>query len=131
MAILRLPSVKAEFGNRSHASVYNAVRDGLLTQQIRTGQRSVGWPSHEVEAIVAARIAGKTNDEIRALVRELHAQRQQSVQPDPTQHISQLTAAILGAASKGNQKLVAEYAAALVSAAEQMAASATVGEEAA
>ena len=79
MTILRLPSVKAEFGNRSHASVYNAVRDGLLTRQIRTGARSVGWPSNEVEAIVAARIAGKTDDEIRALVRELHARRLQPI----------------------------------------------------
>jgi hypothetical protein len=29
----------------------------------------VGWPAHELDAIAAARIAGKSEDEIRALVK--------------------------------------------------------------
>jgi prophage regulatory protein len=37
--------------------------------------RSVGWPTYEVEAINAARIAGMTQDEIRKLVADLEAQR--------------------------------------------------------
>ncbi|WP_198161221.1 MULTISPECIES: AlpA family phage regulatory protein [unclassified Variovorax] len=127
----RIEATKAFTGHRSHASIYTQIREGLFTKAVPIGARSVGWPSHEVEAISAARCAGKTNDEIRALVRDLHAQRQQAAQPGPAQHLSQLTAAILGAASKGNQKLVAEYAAALASVAEKMAASATAGEVAA
>lgn len=79
MAILRLPSVKAEFGHTSDASVYNDVRAGLLTKQVRIGQRAVGWPDYEVRAVVAARIAGKTDHEIRALVNELHAQRKDAL----------------------------------------------------
>jgi prophage regulatory protein len=35
----------------------------------------VGWPSSEVAAINAARIAGKTDDEIRALVVKLEEAR--------------------------------------------------------
>jgi prophage regulatory protein len=35
----------------------------------------VGWPSSEVTAINAARIAGKTDEEIRALVVKLEAAR--------------------------------------------------------
>ena len=75
MTILRLPSVKTETGHRSDASIYNAIRDGLFTRGVAIGQRSVGWPDFEVSAINRARIAGKSNAEIRELVNTLHAKR--------------------------------------------------------
>lgn len=75
MSILRKPEVKAETGWRSDASVSKAVRDGLLTKPVQLGPRSVGWPDNEVKAINAARIAGKSEDDIRALVTRLHAKR--------------------------------------------------------
>ena len=75
MAILRMPAVKAETGHRSHASIYNAIRDGVFTMPVQIGQRSVGWPDAEVHAINAARIAGKSDADIRALVDQLHAAR--------------------------------------------------------
>jgi len=75
MSILRMQSVKAETGNRSHASIYTAIHDGLFTMPVQIGLRSVGWPSDEVQAINAARIAGKTDDQIRALVNQLHTAR--------------------------------------------------------
>jgi prophage regulatory protein len=75
MSIWRIPAVKAEMGHRSHASIYNAIRAGLLTKPVPIGQRAVGWPDYEVSAINAARIAGKTDAEIRELVNRLHAKR--------------------------------------------------------
>ncbi len=75
MTILRMPAVKAETGHRSHASIYNAIKAGLFTTGVAIGQRSKGWPLHEVQAINAARIAGKSDDEIRGLVKRLHARR--------------------------------------------------------
>jgi prophage regulatory protein len=75
MSILRLPGVLALTGHRSHNSIYTAIREGLFTKQVQIGQRSVGWPLHEVEAINAARIAGMSVDEIRRLVAELHSKR--------------------------------------------------------
>ena len=77
MSILRLPAVKAETGYRSHASIYTAIKDGLFTKPVLIGQRSVGWPDDEVKAINVARIAGHTDDAIRALVNRLHAKRQE------------------------------------------------------
>ena len=62
-------------GWRSDASAYNAIRDGLLTTGVAIGQRARGWPDYEVKAIAAARIAGKPDDEIRELVKALHAKR--------------------------------------------------------
>lgn len=75
MPILRLPAIKAEMGWRSDASVYNDIRDGKFTTGVAIGQRSKGWPDYEVKAISAARIAGKTDAQIRELVKVLHAKR--------------------------------------------------------
>lgn len=75
MPIWRLPACKAEMGWRSDASQYNAIRDGLFTTGVAIGQRSKGWPDYEVKAIAAARIAGKSEPEIRELVIRLHAMR--------------------------------------------------------
>lgn len=75
MQILRMPAVKAATGHRSHASIYTAIRAGLFTAGVAIGQRSVGWPSYEVAAINAARIAGLPETEIRELVNRLHSKR--------------------------------------------------------
>ena len=78
MSILRMPAVKAETGHKSHASIYNAIKAGLFTKPVHIGRRSVGWPSIEVDAINTARIAGKSDGEIRELVIRLHAKRIES-----------------------------------------------------
>ena len=75
MQILRLPAVKGKAGHRSDASIYNAIRDGLFTTGVAIGQRAKGWPDYEVDAIIKARVAGKSDDQIRELVKDLHAKR--------------------------------------------------------
>ncbi len=72
--ILRLPAVKAESG-LSRSTIYLRISQKLWTKPVSLGGRAVGWPSDEVTAINAARIAGKTDDEIRALVAKLEAAR--------------------------------------------------------
>jgi prophage regulatory protein len=75
MLILRLPEVKRVLGHRSDASVYNAIKDGTFTSGVAIGQRAKGWPDYEAQAIAAARVAGKSDSEIRELVKVLHAKR--------------------------------------------------------
>jgi prophage regulatory protein len=72
--ILRLPSVKSESG-LSRSTIYLRISQGLWTKPVSLGARAVGWPSGEVAAINAARIAGKTDEEILALVIKLEAAR--------------------------------------------------------
>jgi prophage regulatory protein len=55
--------------------VYDKIKDGLMTEPVSIGARAVAWPVAELAAINAARIAGWSDDEIRSLVRALHAQR--------------------------------------------------------
>ncbi len=75
MLILRLPEVKRILGHRADASVYNAIRAGLFPTGVAIGQRAKGWPDYEVHAIFSARVAAKPEDEIRELVKSMHAKR--------------------------------------------------------
>ncbi len=74
--ILRLPAVKAETGN-SRSTHYLRIAQGLFTKPVSIGPRAVGWPAIEVAAINSARIAGKSDGEIRTLVLKLEAARKQ------------------------------------------------------
>lgn len=77
MQIFRMEAVKAATGHKSHASIYNAIRDGLFTRPVPIGSRAVGWPDYEVKAICQARIAGWSDSSIQLLVSELHTKREQ------------------------------------------------------
>ncbi|MGY6278003.1 helix-turn-helix transcriptional regulator [Methylomonas sp. MgM2] len=59
----------------ARATLYRHVKGGLLTKPISIGGERVAWPSDEVEAIRDARIAGKTDADIKKLVAELHEAR--------------------------------------------------------
>jgi len=72
--ILRIPAVKARSGY-SRSTIYLRIDQGLWTPPVRLGPRAVGWPADEVDALNGARIAGQTDEQIRALVESLHAQR--------------------------------------------------------
>ena len=73
-AILRIPVVLRLRG-RSRSAHYQDIDDRLFTRPVAIGARAVGHPAIDVVVLNSARIAGKTDEEIRALVRELHAMR--------------------------------------------------------
>ena len=73
-AILRLPAVLADTG-LSRSTIYLRIAQGVFTRPVSLGARAVGWPAHEVAAINAARIAGKSEAQMRELVRELEVAR--------------------------------------------------------
>ena len=72
--LLRLPSVKAQSGY-SRSTIYLRMSQGLWTKPVSLGARAVAWPAGEVAALNAARIAGKTDAQIRALVLKQEAAR--------------------------------------------------------
>ena len=76
--ILRLPDVKAQSG-LSRSTLYLRIAQGLWTKPISLGGRSVGWPEAEIITLNAARIAGKTDSEIRQLVQSLEAERKRAL----------------------------------------------------
>lgn len=76
--ILRLPDVRARAGI-CRTTVYDRIARGTWTRGVKLGARAVGWPKSEVEAIVAAHVAGWDEDRIRTLVDRLHASRATAV----------------------------------------------------
>lgn len=72
--ILRLPEVLKRRG-QSRSSHYADIHDELFVKPVRIGLRATGTPENEVNTIIAARIAGLSEDEVRALVKTLHSNR--------------------------------------------------------
>lgn len=75
--IVRLPTVIASTGY-SRSTVYLRINQGLWPKPISLGARAVGWPQAEIGAMNAARIAGKTELQVKALVSKLELDRQQA-----------------------------------------------------
>lgn len=73
-AILRRKTVEGLTGY-SRSTIYLRIAQGLFPKPVSLGARAVGWPATEVAALNAARIAGKCDDQIRALVVKLEATR--------------------------------------------------------
>jgi len=74
-ALLRRKAVEHETGC-SRSTLYLRVSQGLFTEPVKLGPRSVGWPAAEVAAINRARIAGQGDEQVRRLVERLHQARQ-------------------------------------------------------
>jgi prophage regulatory protein len=78
--IKRARDARAQFGI-AQSTFYDWQERGLMTPGVALGIRSVGWPQNELDQIAAARIAGKSETEIRALVQDLIAARADAGKP--------------------------------------------------
>lgn len=74
MKLIRKPEVLGLIA-KSNTTLYSDIKLGLMTPPVPIGENSVAWPEHEINAINTARIAGKSNDEIRTIVADLVEQR--------------------------------------------------------
>lgn len=72
--ILRLPEVLKRRGV-SRSSHYADIKAGRFVKPVKLGLRAQGTPETEVDALVAATIAGKSDTDIHELVVKLEAAR--------------------------------------------------------
>ena len=75
-SFIRLKKVESKTGLKK-STVYDLMSRGEFPKSIKIGERAVAWIESEVDAINAARMAEKSADEIRELVKNLMAKRQQ------------------------------------------------------
>lgn len=73
-ALLRLRDVLSLCG-LARSSLYARINNGLWPKPVSLGGRAVAWPANEIAAVNAARIAGKSNEEVRLIISELEAAR--------------------------------------------------------
>lgn len=77
LRLLRLPEVCDRLGLKT-TSVYARIKDKTLPPPVALGSRSRAWPEHEIDTVIAAIIAKSSDEDTRALVRDLIAQRYQT-----------------------------------------------------
>ncbi len=69
---------KAEVVNRTGlpaTTLQDRISAGLFPRPISLGGRNVGWPAYEVDAVIAAMIAGHDIQHLRNLVKNLTKDR--------------------------------------------------------
>ena len=76
MELLRTAEVLRRLGLRDRKTLESRVRAGTWVRPIKVGERAIAYPAPEVAAVLAARAVGRTDAQVRALVEQLHAQRE-------------------------------------------------------
>jgi len=76
-SLIRLKKVESKTGLKK-SMVYNLMDQGQFPKSVRIGERAVAWIESDIDAINAARMASKSDDEIRKLVETLTTKRQQT-----------------------------------------------------
>jgi len=71
--MLKINRITEVLGNTGFGktTLYKRIDDGLFPPSISLTGRIVGWPEHEVDAVLSGIISGKSNQEIKELVKEL------------------------------------------------------------
>jgi len=79
--VWRLPQVVAVTG-LSKGTIYTRIADGLFPKQVHLGGKAIGWISTEVIKVLDGYAAGLTQEQIRDLVKDIHADRNRQAPTD-------------------------------------------------
>jgi prophage regulatory protein len=63
--------------SRGYSSIDNDVIAGLITPPVKIGGKLKFWPQFEIDTLLAARMAGKDNEEVKEIVKSLNGKRQE------------------------------------------------------
>src|SRR6476660_9523695 len=74
-ALVRIKGLQRIFGGCGRSTIYDLRDAGLLPPLIHITPNIAGLPDFEVDLIAQARLAGNDDDAVRALVKELEADR--------------------------------------------------------
>jgi len=74
--LIRRPQVIEGFGI-SKTTLFTRIQEGLIPPPISLGGRAVAWPSDEIEQVISFFILEKPISEIKILVSQLVATRQE------------------------------------------------------
>jgi prophage regulatory protein len=74
LRLLRIDDVERKHAGKK-SRIYAQIKEGVFVPPVRLGLRISVWPEHEVDAILAARVAGESDEGVRALVTRLVAER--------------------------------------------------------
>ena len=70
----------------SRSTLYSRIQQGLFVPPVSLGRRSVGWLEHETDMVLRGLISGRTDIEIKELVKEVIALRASLCDQSPLQN---------------------------------------------
>ena len=71
-----LPEVLRRKGG-GKSSLYSAIKVGDFPKPIKLGLRRIGWPEHEVDAVMQFFLRGENQTELKAFVKKIETNRTQ------------------------------------------------------
>ena len=74
--IVKQPAALEKF-TFSKSTWFKQRKLGIVPPAISIGERAVGYLQHELDAVLAARIAGQSDEQIKELVKSLVAKRKE------------------------------------------------------
>jgi len=77
LKVIRKPEA-CQLAGLSNTSLFEQTKAGIFPPPISLGARAVGFIAHEIQAVLAARSVGKSDNEIRSIVKALIKQRETS-----------------------------------------------------
>jgi predicted DNA-binding transcriptional regulator AlpA len=76
LAIVRWTEVQPVIGLKSKSHVEKLEKEERFPESVKISERAKGWVRSEIQRWVKAKIAGCTEDQIKALVRRMVQERQ-------------------------------------------------------
>ncbi|TDK61213.1 helix-turn-helix transcriptional regulator [Sapientia aquatica] len=72
--LIRFPELLIRSG-LSRSTIYLKIKNGFWTKPVPIGERAVGWPSGEIDALISAQVQEKSKQQIHDLVTTLTYKR--------------------------------------------------------
>ena len=57
------------------STLYAEIKKGYFPKPIKLGLRRIGWPEHEVDAVMQFFLRGETQNELKAFIKKLETNR--------------------------------------------------------
>ena len=67
--------IKGEILVVSQFTLYAEIKKGYFPKPIKLGLRRIGWPEHEVDAVMQFFLRGETQNELKAFIKKLETNR--------------------------------------------------------
>ena len=74
LIFITLPEVLRRKGG-GKSTLYAEIKEGYFPKPIKLGLRRIGWPEHEVDAVMQFFLRGENKTKLKAFVKKVEANR--------------------------------------------------------
>ena len=74
LTFITLPEVLRRKGG-GKSTLYAEIKEGYFPRPVKLGLRHIGWPEHEIDAVMQFFLRGESQAELKAFIRKLETNR--------------------------------------------------------